>query len=247
METQIRFPAGSCPSRIALVEDVDNLGQVPPYHHLNSNLPPPRPTQTHTHKQRTKWRIPRPQFSSFSSGWRIRKIFQGSQPYANLMLFSIWFFVRYKVQNVNPDITETDVTNAWWKYFVDVFWLAYWWDEAGNATDSRWYYKACSREVKPFSILECTIIPERPGPESGRWKRWWKSCQWAPPGSRSLASSPALAQENLPYCVHQSICFNNPSIIFLNCQYIPEMMQVTRVWLPPNVGSPPLHINFSLN
>jgi hypothetical protein len=32
--------------------------------------------------------------------------------------------------------------------------------------------------------------------------------------------------------VHQSTCFNNPSIIFLNSQYIPEMMQVTRVSLP---------------
>ncbi len=86
------------------------------------------------------------------------------------------------------------------KYLFDVFWLVYQWHEAGNAADSRWYCKISSRGIKPFSILECTVIPGRPGPASGRWKRWWKSCQWAPPESRSLASSPAWAQRNLPHC-----------------------------------------------
>ncbi len=43
--------------------------------------------------------------------------------------------------------------------------------------------------------------------------------------------------QQVPYCVHQSIFFNNPSIIFLNCQYIPEMMQITRVSLPRIITS----------
>jgi hypothetical protein len=44
--------------------------------------------------------------------------------------------------------------------------------------------------------------------------------------------------------VLQSTCFNNPSITFLNSQYILKMMQVTRVSLTRNAVAVPLADEF---